>query len=352
MGMAEIRVHGIHHKMRCLGCFLSPHLARLVLIGGLMALSSSVRGQVTFSDSFTAPLNYLSSGVTGTIWDGANTTPGSIPGTTYVSDPSASISVADASISSNNVLTVTYLNVGWEGSQNDGFFLYKNIPGDFQVAVHIHTPLLDVTETATNTIAIYNTLGLLARPYTGNGSPFVGGTNESWISWTRFDEFGIGTYARRTLNNGTQQNTQPGFNNGEFWLLMVRQDGTNFSFYQRKEVTDPWRPAPTGIGYSVAGFAGQPMQVGIQACAFNSGVTATAQFDSFMLDTGLPKLSVSLAGGNVTVSWPLAPAGLQASTSLSSVNWQNVTTPATTNNGVVSVTLPATNSTLFFRLAQ
>jgi hypothetical protein len=193
---------------------------------------------------------------------------------------------------------------------------------------------------------------LLARAYTGNGAPFVGGTNESWISWTRFDEFGIGTYARRTLNNGSLRNTQPGVTDGEYWLLMVRQDGTNFSFYQRKEVTDPWRPAPTGVTYGVADFAGQPMQVGILACAFNSGVTASAQFDRFMLDAGLPRLTAAQSGGNVVVSWPLAPATLQASTSLAPVNWQNVTAALSTNSGVVSVTLPTTNSTLFFRLAQ
>ncbi len=322
---------------------------------GATSLTNTVVATVndpTYADNFGASHDYKAAGVTGTIWDGVYASPGSIPGTTYTSDPSASISVADANTTSNNVLTVTYLNVGWEGAQNDGFFLFKQVTGDFQVAVHIHTPLLDVSETATNVNAIYNTLGLLARPYVGNGSPFVGGTNESWVSWTRFDEFGIGTYARRTLNNGTQQNTQPGWNNGEFWLLMVRERGTNFSFYQRKEVTDPWRPAPTGINYNVAAFAGQPMQVGIQACAFNSGVTATAQFDSFMLDTGLPKLSVSASGGNVTVSWPVAPATLQSTTSLSPVNWQNVTTGISTNSGVVSVTLPTTNSALFFRLAQ
>lgn len=327
----------------------------VVYTEGATSLTNTVAVTVnapTYMDNFNASHDYKTSGVTGTIWDGVYATPGSIPGTTYTSDPSASISVVDANTTSNNVLTVTYLNVGWEGAQNDGFFLYKNIPGDFQVAVHLNAPLLAVTETETNVVAIYNTPGLLARPYTGNGAPFVGGTNESWISWTRFDEFGIGTYARRTLNNGTQQNTQPGFNDGEFWLLMTRQNGTNFSFYQRKEVTDPWRPAPTGITYPVAAFAGQPMQVGIQACAFNSGVTATAQFDSFMLDTGLPKLEVVKSGGNVVVSWPVAPATLQSTVGLVPANWQNVTAPLATNSGVVSVTLPATNSTLFFRLAQ
>jgi hypothetical protein len=305
----------------------------------------------TYADNFSASHDYLT-GVGGTIWDGVYAAPSAIPGTTYVSDPAASISVADANTSSNNTLTVTYLNVGWEGAQNDGFFLFKKVPGDFQVAVHISTPLLEITETATNVLAIYNTPGLLARAYTGNGSPFVGGTNESWVSWTRFDEFGIGTYARRTLNNGTQQNGQPGFTDGEYWLLMVRDSGTNFSFYQRKLPTDPWRPAPTGITYAVPAFAGQSMQVGIQACAFNSGVTATAQFGSFMLDVGLPRLTVAKSGNNVIVSWPESPATLQSSPSLVPANWQTATGTQTTNSGVVSMTLPTTNNAAFFRLVQ
>jgi hypothetical protein len=324
---------------------------------GAVSLTNSVVVPVsdpTFTDDFSASHDYKTAGVTGTIWDGVYAAPGAIPGTTFVSNPSADISVADANTTSNNTLTVTYLNVGWEGAQNDGFFLFKDVPGDFQVAVHISTPLLEVTETATNVIAAFNTPGLLARAYTGNGSPFVGGTGESWVSWTRFDEFNIGTYARRTLNNGTQQNPQSGFNDEEFWLLMVRQNGTNFSFYQRKEATDPWRPAPTGITYAVPGFAGQPMQVGIQACAFNSGVIATAQFDSFMLDVVIlpPSLTVTPAGGDVIISWPEGPGTLESTLNLSPTDWQPVLTPLTTNAGVISVTLPTTNAAAFFRLVQ
>ncbi len=323
---------------------------------GAVSLTNSAIATVvppTYTDGFGANHDYKTAGVTSTIWDGVYAQPGSIPGTTYVSDGSAAISVADANVSSNNTLTVTTLNVGWEGDQNDGFFLFKKVSGDFQAAVHVVENLLTITETETNTVAIYNTPGLLARAYTGNGSPFNGGTNESWVSWTRFDEFGIGTYARRTLNNGTTRNGQSGFTDGEYWLLMVREKGTDFSFYQRKLATDPWRPAPAGITYSIAGFAGQSMQVGIQACAFNSGVTATAQFDSFMLDLSTkPTLQITASGGNIVVSWPELPVVLQATTSLSPANWQNVTASMTTNSGVISVTLPTTNSASFFRLVQ
>jgi len=323
---------------------------------GATSLTNSATATVaapTYTDDFSASHNYLSGGVGGTIWDGMYTN-GSIPGTTYVSDGLANIAVADASISSNNTLTVTTLNVGWEGSQNDGFFLFKNVPGDFQVAVHVQNTLLEITETATNVVAVYNTPGLLSRAYTGNGSPFVGGTNESWISWTRFSEFGIGTYARRTLSNGTLQSGQPSATDNDYWLLMRRTDGTNFSFFQRAQPTDPWKPCPNGTTYNVAAFLGQPMQVGIQACAFNSGVTATAQFDSFLLDviTPKPSLNVIQSGADVVVSWPEGPGTLQSTLSLLPANWQNVAATLVTNTGTVSVSLPATNSAAFFRLAQ
>jgi hypothetical protein len=318
---------------------------------GAITLSNTTVVSVTapvYTDAFNVNHDYKTGGVTNTIWDGVYAQPGSIPGTTFVSDSAAAISAADANVSSNNTLTVTTFNVGWEFDQNDGFFLFKRISGDFQAAVHITTSLID---SATNALAIYNTPGLLARAYTGNGSPFAGGS-ESWVSWTRFDEFGSGTYARRTQGNATTQNGQPDLADGEYWLLMLRENGTNFSFYQRNLPTDPWRPSPNGVTYSIPAFAGQPMQVGIQACAFDSDTTATAQFDSFLLDVPRPALQITRSGGNIVVSWSETPAVLQVSTFLLPSSWQTVTAARTTNNGVISVTLPSTNSSSFFRLTQ
>jgi len=335
-------------------------LASGVLTGftnGTASISASYGGKIdiqtitvetpTFQDDFGTTHSYLS-GVVGTIWDDVYATPGGLPGTTFTSDPSASITIAQAE---TNVLTVETLNVGWEWDQNDGFFLFKDVPGDFQVAVHVVNTLLDVD---TNVIAAYNNPGILARAHGDGGVPFVGGTNESWISWTRFDEFGIGTYARRTLSNNTLQSTQPGVSDGYYWLLMIRSQGTNFAFYQRTSPTEPWIPAPNGTKYSVAGFAGTPMQVGLLSGAFNSGNTATSQFTDFMLDiiTPKPSLSVIQSGADVVVSWPEGPGTLQSTLSLLPANWQNVAATLVTNTGTVSVSLPATNSAAFFRLAQ
>src|SRR5207245_10769750 len=65
---------------------------------------------------------------------------GDVPESTFtVANPTQQgmTSWADANISSNGFLTVTNQNGGWENAEDDGFFLFKYAPADFQVAVHI-----------------------------------------------------------------------------------------------------------------------------------------------------------------------------------------------------------------------
>ncbi|MGA2863590.1 MAG: hypothetical protein ABSF95_03785 [Verrucomicrobiota bacterium] len=302
-----------------------------------------------FTDNFGVNHVYLADGVTGTSWDGVYEHPGDIPGTVFVSDPFAAVSVADADMTSNNVLTVTSVNVGWEFGQNDGFFLFKYVPGDFQAAVHLNS--FDVVN--------YNNPGLLARAYGldthGNlGAAFDNGTNEAWVSWTRFDEFGIGTYARLTLPvNNTTRSTQSDPGDANYWLLFVRHNGTNFSFYQRLNATDPWAPCPADTTYAVARFAGVPMQVGLLAGGFDSGASVTVQFDNFMLDTASEPLLVSTSGDNIILRWlPASGVSLQSTLRLSPPNWQPVLASPVPSGLYTTVTLPMTNATSFFRLAH
>ncbi|MGH7950320.1 MAG: hypothetical protein ACREFE_00140, partial [Limisphaerales bacterium] len=311
----------------------------------------------TYTDDFSVSHDYFADGVTNTTWDGVYAYPKfTIPDTTFVSDPAASVFSADANITSNNVLTVTSENVGWENAQDDGFFLFKYVPADFQVAVHITTPLLD---TNNNVIASYNYPGLLARPYSVDASGNIGApfdTNgDSWISWARFDEFGIGTRAERIIDNNTLPAPSTDVGDGQLWLLEVRQNGTNFLFYQRANATDPWQPAPAGQSFSVPSFAGAPMQVGIEEGGFDSGTVDTGQFDSFMLDVSVfhPTITASSSDGNINLSWPATGSfTLQSTPSLNPTDWQPVTATSITNNGIATVTLPATNATMFFRLVQ
>jgi hypothetical protein len=199
--------------------------------------------------------------------------------------------------------------------------------------------------------------------------PNANGTNDTgeyWVSLCRFDEFNIGTYARRNIDSGVLQGgqTDPGPNaiNGptgpdtNYWLLIVRSQGTEFDFYKRSSPTDAWRQVPNKTHYSLAQFAGQPMQVGIMAGPWSNpaGATRTVRFDSFMLDTTTgSRLQIAKSGNNVIVSWPAIPgAVLQSTGSLNPVNWQTVPgTPTLSQNGY-SLTLPLGGGPQFFRLVQ
>jgi hypothetical protein len=65
-----------------------------------------------------------------------------------------------------------------------------------------------------------------------------------------------------------------------------------------------------------------------------------------------PPLSISLASGNVLVSWPVTAATfkLQSTTNLNSTPWSNVGTQATSNGSSMTVTLPSSTSPSYFRL--
>jgi hypothetical protein len=348
---------------------LAPGIAHasVAFVSGTNTLQTTLTATVRapgYNNNFGTSHDFIASGVTNTTWDGVYAQPGAIPGTTYASDPQAAIMDADANTTSNGVLNVTSENVGWEFGQNDGFFLYKNVPGDFQASVHI-SYLNSSDSYAASSMVGYNNPGILARAYNTNGSPYnldTLGRGETWVSFTRFDEFGYGTYARYTLDNATTRSPQPGGFNAagstsdtNLWLLMVRQNYTSFLFFQRRLVTDPWAPTPNGTTYSLTNFAGLPLQVGLLAGGFDSNTSVTSGFDTFMLDETVigPALNVSASGKNVILSWTSSAAyTLQYSPSLSPVSWQTVSVSPVTSNGTSTVTMPATNAIAYFRLAQ
>lgn len=336
----------------------------------------------SFTDDFTTDHDYLVDGVTNTAWDALyNPGPGfnPIPGSTATGAAlGGGTTVANASTVTNIVITATNIvgsttnyvyatNVlhlmtitasgnGWENNNVGGFFLYKYMPGNFQMACHIF---------AFN-VAGFNQPGILARAYaTVGGVPGyplgyavvnAGGTNDTgeyWVDLTRFDEFNIGTYARRNIDNAVSQNTQTDQGDGSFWLLIVRTgDGSQFDFYKRVSATDPWRRVPNKTHFSISQFAGQPMQAGLMAGPWGTG--RTVQYDHFMLDAAAPPLEAVKSGGNVDLAWPAISVGavLQQTPSLSPANWQTVSGTLTTNAGVISISVPMTNSAAFFRLLQ
>lgn len=325
--------------------------------GGFTNVTSVTVRDPFFTDNFTTAHDYLANGVAGTGWDdlyNPNAATNPIPDSAYVPLTGSGATVADADISTNDMLTITTSGDGWENGNSGGFFLFKYVAENFQAAVHINS--FDVVA--------YNQPGILARAYAVSngliGAPLgitLNATNfpsEYWVDLTRFDEFGIGTYARDNIDSVVSQNTQPDQGDTNLWLLVSRTQETNFTFYKRMNPTDPWVRLPNNTSYSLSQFAGLPMQVGLMAGPWNGGggAQSTVRFEDYMLDIVRSAVTVTRSGPNIVVSWPAIPGtALQHSTSLNPVNWQPIAGTPVLNASVYSVTVPATPGAKdFFRL--
>jgi regulation of enolase protein 1 (concanavalin A-like superfamily) len=336
-----------------------------VTYGGFTNTVNVVVRSPSYADNFTTPHDYLNDGVTATFFDGIYTNFGDVPEQSPATAGSGGSTLdADAGITTAGMLTITNGYSGWEFLNDDGFFLFKYVPGDFQMAIHINNYSDTVNYTIPSIMArAYSvstnggatlTGATVGAPLDGLGPAIAGENGECYVRMARFDEYGIGTYPEITIDGVSDQTTQPAQGDGQNWLLLVRQDYTNFNVYQRLTNSQPWHLTPNKTSFSNAKFAGQPMQVGIALADFNS-VYGYVQFDSFMLDAALEgtPLHVSSAGGFITVTWPDYPgAVLQSSPSLNLPNWQTVSTAPTYDTGVATVTLPIGNGNVFFRLAQ
>jgi regulation of enolase protein 1 (concanavalin A-like superfamily) len=306
------------------------------------------------TDDFSTPHDYLSNGVAGTFFDGIYTNYGDLPEQEPPTAGSGGSTLdADAGITTAGMLTITNGFSGWEFATDDGFFLFKYVLGDFQMAIHINNYSDTVNYSIPSIMAraySFSTNGGATLTGTTNGAPLDGLGGECYVRMARFDEYGIGTYPEITIDDVSDQTTQPDPFDGQNWLLLVRQNYTNFYVYQRSTNSEPWHLTPNGTSFVNAKFAGQPMQVGIAFADF-SGSYGYVQFDSFMLDVAA--LQASAANGSVTITYVNTAATLQSSPTLdpASANWQTVT-GVINNNGVATVTLPIGTGNAYFRLTQ
>src|SRR3954464_3227288 len=108
-------------------------LAVLLLVGALVAPSHA--GTVT--DNFNSNVNYLTDGIGGTIWDGIYFGAGEFANTGIGGGGAGATLQCDANISSGNTLTLQTSGTAWEGVDDDGFFLYRVVRGDFSAIVHV-----------------------------------------------------------------------------------------------------------------------------------------------------------------------------------------------------------------------
>ena len=267
-----------------------PTLKPCSALALLIATSVTANAQVTYTDNFNSDVNYLTNGVSGTIWDGVYFGAGEFNNTGVGGGGPGETLQCDANISTANTLTLETTGTAWEGGDDDGFFLFKIAPGDFSMSVHVVSPY-DNTG--------YNTAGLMARAFSTGGDALGG--SEDYVSWTRFDEYGYANYLRNEVNGGVQQ-INPGDNpNNNYWLRMDRVRGTNFLFYQKSSSGAAWQsvsfPSPVnGTTLRRGDFAERPMQVGIIHATFAGQIGV--QFTDFSLNVSNVSYAASPSSAN------------------------------------------------------
>jgi len=307
----------IHKKLHRGLCFLLgfEFLACLTL--------NAPAGAVTFADSFNTNIDYLTNGISGTIWDGVYFGAGEFHNT-GVLGPGATVR-CDANITAASTLTLETTGTAWENADDDGFFLFKVVPGDFSAVVHVVSPFDN---------SAYNTAGLQARAFSAGGDPFNG--SENFVSWTRFDEYNFANYLRSEVNGGVDQINPGDYPNTNYWLRMDRVNGTNFLFYQKATKLAGWQavsfPSPVnGTKLVRPDLAGQPLEVGIIHATFNGQLGV--QFTDFSLTMS----------NSSTVAAPQPPSGLTLTTNVGNglnVSWS----PGAGSAGSLVVVWSGTNS--------
>ncbi len=296
-----------------------PFAATLLLLALAMPAQAA-----TVTDNFNSSRNYLSAGVIGSIWDGVYLGAGAFTNTSTGAGPGSTL-ICDANLSSNNTLTVQSTQTDWEFADDDGFFLFKNVSGDFSAWVHIVGPFDN---------GAFNTAGLMVRATSKNGVPLAG--SENYISLTRFNQFGIGNYLRNEVNGATDRYINPdGANdaNPNYWLRIDRVNGTSFNFYvaENGPAANDWVEVTGGpaVPLDRPEFAGLPLQVGLIHATFDNGATPRmARFEQF-----------SLTGPNVglTAGEAGAATGLTIATNAGSGKLVLSWTPGTGSDGSVVV---------------
>src|SRR4051794_16252027 len=117
-------------------CENATHGSRLSLytLFLLLSLPASLFS-ATITDNFNTSVDYRANGVAGTIWDGVYLGAGEFANTGTGGSGAGSTVQCDANIVANNMLTVQSTATDWEGTGDDGFFLFKVVRGDFSAIV-------------------------------------------------------------------------------------------------------------------------------------------------------------------------------------------------------------------------
>lgn len=255
------------------------------LIYGLMVallLISEASFGVYFADDFSTDHDFLANGVTGTGWNGFIYNAG------HSSTQNAVVTTAGVS---SGVLNLATSNGNWENADDDGAFLYVDVPAgaDFTTTVYI----------SAYTWVSYHDVGIMAR---------VGmGTTENYVMSRYFARYGVDNSLRSvdenvtTNNNGTSDPAMPYLQlekSGSLFIVRASTDGVTYIDIASIERSD---------------MANVALQVGLYQATF-SGNIGTVAFDNFSLELSpiaaspSPKDGEEMVATTTDLSWS-APLG-------------------------------------------
>jgi hypothetical protein len=290
-----------------------------------LGLVSSARADALLN-TFDTPFDYVANGIIGdTNWDGVYLRGGEIPGGSLGGSGSGNQTIANTT-AFGGFLGLQNIGGDWSGADNDGFFIYKVVDGDFDVSVESVPGTL--SGGAGYDARGFNFAGLQVRAYHTNnsGAPYsttlTNNAENSYRLW-RFHEFNIDGQIRRSTNGANGEftyapDTSAGTTNESRFYRIVRENGTNLYFYWKATSGDPWLQitngaTPNGVA-TRSDWVGVKLQVGIAQAAFNTA-SRDALFDNFQLSgpgvtfPALPPAPTTLVttatniGGALTFSW-------------------------------------------------
>src|SRR5689334_20526651 len=89
----------------------------------------------TISYNFDQGRDYIANGVLGSFWDGVYLGAGGVP----FGNNNGTVGFTSGANENTfpNFVAVSSRNTGWAGTEDDGYFMYKIVSGDFDVSVQI-----------------------------------------------------------------------------------------------------------------------------------------------------------------------------------------------------------------------
>ncbi len=237
-------------------------------------------------DTFDESHNYLTEGVSDTIWDG------------FIGQGTGeTITELNASQTASGQLYISSQNGRWEPGWVDlGPFLYINVEGDFSATVRV------VSASATN----WNTAGLMARAATDSD----GGAGEDFESIEYFKA--ISQNMARTINNGSEN--EFALSSDFMPYLRLRRVGNDF-YHEYSNDGSNWI-AMSGSPISRTDLDGLSLQVGIHHATYVDTL-GYFQFDDFAIEVEDPDNEAQLESpadgatgqaADVTLQWTAGAA--------------------------------------------